>query len=209
MTPKKRVAILISGRGSNMTALIQAAKDPDYPAEIVGIFSNRADAPGLDVAQREGIATQVRSHRDYETREAFDAEIERILIAWGADIVCLAGFMRIFSEDFARRWTGRMINIHPSLLPRHKGLKPQQQALDAGDTESGCTVHWMTPELDAGPTILQRRVPIHPGDTAETLAARILAEEHKAYPQALAGIARGEIAYGGEASKPGRIHHQD
>jgi phosphoribosylglycinamide formyltransferase-1 len=192
---RKRVAILISGRGSNMSALIAAAADSDYPAEIVGVFSNKADAPGLVAAQSAGIPTVVRSHKDFPDRASFDEEIDRILAGWSVDFVCLAGYMRIFSDAFAARWTGRMINIHPSLLPRHKGLKPQQQALDAGDTESGCTVHWMTPELDAGPTILQRRVPILAGDTAETLAARILVEEHKAYPEALARLARGEIAY--------------
>ena len=195
MTTKKRVAILISGRGSNMAALIEAAKAPDYPAEIVGVFSNKATAPGLDFARAHGVPVASLSHKDFASRELFDVEIDRILQGWRTDFVCLAGYMRIFSDSFAERWTGRMLNIHPSLLPKHKGLHPQQQALDAGDNESGCTVHWMTPELDAGPTILQRRVPILPGDTAETLAERILVEEHIAYPQALAMLARGEIAF--------------
>ena len=194
MTAKKRVAILISGRGSNMTALGEAARDPAYPAEIVGVFSNRADAPGLQYAWLAGIPTAVRSHKDYADRESFDAEIERVLNGWGAEIVCLAGFMRILSRGFAQRWTGRMLNIHPSLLPLFKGLKPQQQALDAGVAESGCTVHWVVPDLDDGPTILQCRVPVLPGDTADSLAARILAEEHRAYPEALAMVARGEIS---------------
>jgi phosphoribosylglycinamide formyltransferase-1 len=189
---KKRVAILISGRGSNMTALVEAARDPDYPAEIVGVFSNRADAPGLQYAWLAGIPTAVHSHKDFASREVFDAQIQTVLEGWNADIVCLAGFMRIFSAGFATRWTGRMLNIHPSLLPLYKGLKPQQQALDAGATESGCTVHWVIPDLDDGPTILQRRVPVLPGDTADTLAARILVEEHLAYPEALARVARGE-----------------
>ncbi|WP_297104754.1 phosphoribosylglycinamide formyltransferase [uncultured Devosia sp.] len=197
MTTKKRVAILISGRGSNMAALIEAAKAPDYPAEIVGVLSNKADAAGLDFARQNGIPTASVSHRDYASREAFDAEIERALTAWAADLVCLAGFMRIFSKDFAERWTGRMLNIHPSLLPKFKGLHPQQQALDARESESGCTVHWVTADLDAGPAILQRRVPVMPGDTAETLAARILVEEHRAYPEALAKLARGEVSYTG------------
>lgn len=195
MTSRKRVAILISGRGSNMTALIEAAKAADYPAEIVGVFSNRADAPGLAYAQAAGIPTAVRSHRDFTSREEFDAEIQAILEDWDADLVCLAGFMRIFSTGFAAKWTGRMLNIHPSLLPLFKGLKPQQQALDAGVTESGCTVHWVIPELDDGPTILQRKVPILPGDTEETLAARILAEEHKAYPEALRLVAMGTAGF--------------
>ena len=189
---RKRVAVLISGRGSNMTALVEAARDPAYPAEIVGVFSNRADAPGLQYAWLAGVPTAVRSHKDFASREAFDAEIGTILRDWNADLVCLAGFMRIFSTPFAEAWTGRMLNIHPSLLPLFKGLKPQQQALDAGVSESGCTVHWVIPELDDGPTILQRRVPVLPGDTADTLAARILVEEHTAYPEALAMVARGE-----------------
>jgi len=189
---RKRVAILISGRGSNMVALIDAAKDPAYPAEIVGVFSNKADAPGLAYAEAAGIPTAVRSHKDFPSREAFDAEIDAILTGWGAEIVCLAGFMRILSTPFAQKWTGRMLNIHPSLLPLYKGLHPQQQALDAGATESGCTVHWVIPALDDGPTILQRSVPVLPGDTADTLAARILAEEHKAYPAALALVATGK-----------------
>lgn len=177
-----------------MTALVEAARDPVYPAEIVGVFSNRADAPGLQYAWLAGIPTAARSHRDFSSREAFDDHIQSVLEGWGAELVCLAGYMRILSTPFAERWSGRMLNIHPSLLPRHKGLHPHQQALDAGDTESGCTVHWVIPELDDGPSILQRRVPILSGDTAETLAARILAEEHIAYPEALVRVARGEAA---------------
>ena len=187
-----RVAVLISGRGSNMVALIEAAKDPAYPAEIVGVFSNKPDAPGLAYAEAAGIPTAVRSHKDFASREAFDTEVDAILTGWGTQIVCLAGFMRILSTPFAEKWTGKMLNIHPSLLPLYKGLHPQQQALDAGATQSGCTVHWVIPALDDGPTILQRTVPILPGDTADTLAARILIEEHKAYPDALALVATGE-----------------
>jgi phosphoribosylglycinamide formyltransferase-1 len=193
--PKKRVAILISGRGSNMSALIEAAEAPDYPAEIVGVFSNKLDAPGLDFARAHGVPTVAVSHRDFPSRDDFDAVIDQTLAGWGADYVCLAGFMRIFSAGFAQKWTGRMLNIHPSLLPLHKGLKPQQQALDAGDAESGCTVHWVIPDLDDGPAILQARVPVEPGDDADTLAARILLEEHKAYPRALALVARGEARF--------------
>jgi formyltetrahydrofolate-dependent phosphoribosylglycinamide formyltransferase len=194
VTVKKRVAILISGRGSNMMALIEAARAPEYPAEIVGVFSNRAEAPGLAFAAEHGIATATRSHRDYASREAFDAEIDAILTAWRADIVCLAGFMRILSDGFARKWTGRMLNIHPSLLPKFKGLHPHQQALDAGETVHGCTVHWVIPALDDGPAILKAEVPVLPGDTAETLAARTLIAEHRIYPEALAMVARGEAA---------------
>lgn len=198
---RKRVGILISGRGSNMAALIDAAKNPDYPAGIVGVFSNRTEAPGLAAAQTAGVRTASRSHRDFPSREAFDDHVQTVLDSWGAEIVCLAGYMRIFSRPFAERWTGRMLNIHPSLLPRHRGLHPQQQALDAGDMESGCTVHWVIPDLDAGPPILQRRVPVEPGDTAETLAARILVEEHIAYPEALAMVARGEAALAAGAAR--------
>ena len=177
-----------------MTALVEAARDPAYPAEIVGVFSNRADAAGLQYAWLAGIPTAVRAHKDFPSREAFDAQIQAVLDGWGAELVCLAGFMRILSHGFAERWTGRMLNVHPSLLPLYKGLHPQQQALDAGATESGCTVHWVIPDLDDGPSILQRRVPVLPGDTPDTLAARILVEEHKAYPEGLALVARGEVA---------------
>lgn len=194
---RKRVAILISGRGSNMAALIDAAEAPDYPAEIVGVFSNKPNAPGLDFARDHGIATAAVSHKDFASREAFDAVIDETLAGWNVDYVCLAGFMRIFSAGFAQKWVGRMLNIHPSLLPLHKGLKPQQQALDAGDVESGCTVHWVIPDLDDGPTILQSRVPVELGDTADTLAERILVEEHKTYPRALAMVVRGEIRFPG------------
>ena len=193
---RKRVAILISGRGSNMAALIEATRAPDYPAQIVGVFSNRADAPGLETAAAAGIPTACRSHKDFATREQFDAAIQAVLDSWNAEIVCLAGFMRIFSIGFAERWKGRMLNIHPSLLPLFRGLRPHDQALAAGVAEHGCTVHWVIPDLDAGPAILQARVPIRPGDTAETLAARILVEEHNAYPEALAMVARGEVTLG-------------
>jgi phosphoribosylglycinamide formyltransferase-1 len=179
-----------------MEALIRAAEQPDYPAEIVGVFSNRADAGGLAVAAAHGVPTAVRRHQDYPDRASFDAEIARILAGWGAELVCLAGYMRIFSTTFAEEWTGRMLNIHPSLLPDFKGLKPQQQTLDAGAAESGCTVHWVIPELDDGPPILQARVPVLSGDTAESLAARILLEEHRIYPLALAMVARGEVRFG-------------
>lgn len=195
MIVRKRVAILISGRGSNMTALIDATRAEGYPAEIVGVFANRPDAGGLATAEAQGIPTAARSHKDFASREAFDQHVQIVLDGWQAEIVCLAGYMRILSEPFARRWTGRMLNVHPSLLPLYKGLHPQQQALDAGDTTSGCTVHWVTVGLDEGPTILQRRVPVLPGDTADTLAERILTEEHIGYPEALAMVARGEVSY--------------
>jgi formyltetrahydrofolate-dependent phosphoribosylglycinamide formyltransferase len=195
VTARKRVAILISGRGSNMAALIEAARAPGYPAEIVGVFSNVADAPGLAVAAAQGIPTAARPHRDYADKPAFEAAMDEVLAGWRADIVCLAGFMRLLSPAFCTRWAGRLINIHPSLLPRHKGLHTHAQALADGVTEHGCTVHFVTPGMDEGPVIAQARVPVLPGDTADTLAARVLVEEHKLYPRALAMLARGDVAF--------------
>jgi phosphoribosylglycinamide formyltransferase 1 len=193
VSDRKRVAILISGRGSNMTALVEAARVPDYPAEIVGVLSNRADATGLQYAWLAGIPTAVQPHRDYPTKAAFEAAIDGILADWRADIVCLAGFMRLLSPEFCTRWARRLINIHPSLLPKHKGLHTHDAALAAGDAEHGCTVHFVTPGMDEGPIIAQSRVPVLTGDTAESLAARVLVEEHKLYPRALAMLASGEV----------------
>jgi phosphoribosylglycinamide formyltransferase-1 len=181
-----RVAILISGRGSNMRALIEAARAPDFPGEIALVLSSRPDAAGLDVAASAGIPTavvdQTRFGRD---RAAFDAALDRELRSAQVEFICLAGFMRILTEGFVRSWTGRVINIHPSLLPAFRGLHPQKQALEAGVSETGCTVHHVVPELDAGPSILQARVPVLPGDTVESLSTRILAAEHATYPLAL------------------------
>lgn len=197
MNERKRVAILISGRGSNMTALIQAARSSDYPAKIVGVFSNRAAAPGLDVARSEGIPTSSLAQSRFGSRLAFDNALTEILEGWNADIVCMAGFMRILSPEFTDRWLGKAINIHPSLLPAYKGLDTHARAIADGVVEAGCTVHFVTPGLDEGPALLQARVPVHPGDTAETLAARVLVEEHKLYPQALRLLASGAVAYPG------------
>lgn len=191
---KKRVAILISGRGSNMEALIEAARDPDYPAEIVGVFANKPEAQGLVTAAAAGIPIAWRWHRDYPGREAFEAALQQVLEDWRPDIVALAGFMRLLTPGFTRLWLGRMINIHPSLLPLHKGLHTHEQALADGVAEHGCTVHFVTPGMDEGPVIQQARVPVLSGDTPESLAARVLVEEHKLYPQALARLARGEVA---------------
>ncbi|WMT85332.1 phosphoribosylglycinamide formyltransferase [Pelagibacterium sp. 26DY04] len=195
MTAKKRVAILISGRGSNMTALINAAKSPDYPAEIIGVFSNRVAAPGLDVARAEGIPTATLAQSSFASRLAFDEALTGILEGWDTDIVCMAGFMRILTPEFTNRWLGRAINIHPSLLPAYKGLDTHARALADGVTEAGCTVHFVTPGLDEGPAILQARVPVHPGDTPDDLAARVLVEEHRLYPEALRLLASGQVAY--------------
>jgi len=190
---KKKVAILISGRGSNMSALIEAAKSPDYPAEIVGVLSNRAAAPGLEIAASHGIATASLAQSRFPMREMFEDTMTQILESWETDYVCLAGFMRILGEDFVNRWAGRMINIHPSLLPDYKGLDTHARALADGVTEHGCTVHFVTPGLDEGETILQARVPVLPGDTEEALAARVLEQEHRIYPEALRLLVTGQI----------------
>ena len=190
---RKRVGILISGRGSNMSALIEAAKAPDYPAEIVGVLSNRAAAPGLAIAAAEGIATASLAQSKFPSRDMFEDVMTQILESWDVDIVCLAGFMRILGEDFTGRWAGRMINIHPSLLPLYKGLHTHERALADGATTHGCTVHFVTPGLDEGAPILQAEVPVLQGDTADTLAARVLVEEHRIYPEALRMLASGAI----------------
>jgi phosphoribosylglycinamide formyltransferase-1 len=191
---RKRVGILISGRGSNMQALIEAAKAPDYPAEVVGVLSNRAAAPGLALAAGQGLATASLAQSQFPSREAFEDVMTRILESWEVDIVCLAGFMRILTPEFTLHWAGRMINIHPSLLPLYKGLDTHARALADGATVHGCTVHFVTPGLDEGAPILSAQVPVLPGDTPDTLAARILVEEHRIYPEALRMLAAGEIA---------------
>ena len=194
---RKKVGVLISGRGSNMSALIEATKSPGYPAEIVGVLSNRAAAPGLLTAQENGIATASLAQSKFLSRDMFEDMMTQIHEGWEVDYVCLAGFMRILGEDFVLRWQGRMINIHPSLLPLYKGLDTHARVIADGGTEHGCTVHFVTPGLDEGPTILQARIPVLPGDTAETLAARVQVEEHRIYPEALALVARGAATYTG------------
>jgi phosphoribosylglycinamide formyltransferase 1 len=186
---KKRVGILISGSGSNMHAIVKASRASDYPAEIVCVASNKPEAGGLKIAAAEGIATLVVNHKDYATREAFDAALNAYLQAQQLDIIVCAGFMRIMTPVLIAPWAGRMINIHPSLLPLYKGLHTHERALAAGDKAHGCTVHYVTAELDDGPIIAQARVRVLPSDTPETLAARVLVEEHKLYPQALAKVA--------------------
>ncbi|MCF1742868.1 phosphoribosylglycinamide formyltransferase [Paradevosia shaoguanensis] len=194
MTTRKRVAVLISGRGSNMTALIEAAKIPGYPAEIVGVLSNRSDAAGLETAAANGIPTAVRSHRDFPDRNALDAALDDVLRGWNTEIVALAGFMRLLTPRFTERWLGRMINIHPALLPSFKGLHTHEQALAAGVHLHGCTVHFVTPGMDEGPAIMQAAVPVVQGDTPDTLAARVLRAEHRIYPRALAALADGRVS---------------
>ena len=189
MSARARVAILISGRGSNMAALIEAARAPDFPARITLVLSNKADAGGLALARQAGIATEIVESRAYPAREAFEAALQARLASHRIDLVCLAGFMRVLSAPFAERWRGRMLNIHPSLLPNLRGLHTHERALAAGLGEHGCTVHFVEPELDAGPIVAQARVAVLPDDDADRLAARVLVEEHKLYPQALAAVA--------------------
>jgi phosphoribosylglycinamide formyltransferase-1 len=188
---KKRVAILISGRGSNMMALVEAARAPDYPAEIAAIISNRPDAAGLVWAEAQGLPARVIDHKAFPSREAFDAAIDAALTDAGVELVALAGFMRIQSAAFVERWKGRQLNVHPALLPLFKGLNPHRQALDAGVKVSGCTVHFVTEETDGGPIVAQAAVPVLDADTPESLAARVLAAEHRLYPHALALVASG------------------
>ena len=204
---RRRVGVLISGRGSNMMALAEAARRPDYPAEIALVLSNRPDAAGLVRARDMGIKTLAIDHKSFASREAFDDAVEAALHAAGIEFVCHAGFMRIQSDAFASRWLGRQINIHPSLLPLFKGLQPQKQALDAGVRLSGCTVHFITPDLDGGPIIAQGAVPVLEGDTPDTLAERILAVEHEIYPHALALVASGAARLeGGRVKIAGTIN---
>lgn len=186
---KLHIAVLISGRGSNLKALIEACKDPNYPAEIIAVISNKADALGLNYAREEKIPFFVISHRDYPERAAFDKALHAQLLQTGANFVVLAGFMRLLTADFVKQWEGRMINIHPSLLPLFKGHNAHEQALAAGVKESGCTVHYVVPEMDSGPIICQARVPVLPNDTVETLSARVLEKEHGCLVEAVRRVA--------------------
>jgi phosphoribosylglycinamide formyltransferase 1 len=189
---KKRVAILISGRGSNMTALIEAAKAEDYPADIVLVVSNRPDAAGLARARTAGVATMVIDHMQFgDDREAFEHALDQELRSNRIDLVCLAGFMRLLTPWFVTRWRGRMLNIHPSLLPQLKGLHTHRRALEAGVPRHGATVHFVVPEMDSGPIVLQDSVAVREDDTEETLAARVLEIEHRIYPRALRAVAEG------------------
>lgn len=193
--PRPRVGILISGRGSNMVSLAEAASADGFPAEVALVLSNVPGAGGLDRAEALGIATATVDHRAFKgDREAFERAMDEVLRLNQIDLVVLAGFMRIMTPWFVRRWEGRMINIHPSLLPLFKGTHTHRQALEAGVTEHGCSVHYVVPELDAGPVIKQAKVPVLPGDDEDTLAARVLVQEHLLYPLALADVASGRAA---------------
>jgi phosphoribosylglycinamide formyltransferase 1 len=190
MTGRVRTAILISGRGSNMMALVAAARRPSYPAGIVLVLSDRPDAAGLAAARDAGVTAQAIDFRSFHGKPAFEAALDARLRAARTELICLAGFMRVLSADFVDRWEGRVLNIHPSLLPDLRGLHTHERALAKGRGEHGCTVHFVSGELDAGPIVAQARVPVLPGDDAETLAARVLVEEHRIYPEALAAVAR-------------------
>ncbi|MBZ9884312.1 MULTISPECIES: phosphoribosylglycinamide formyltransferase [unclassified Mesorhizobium] len=189
---RKRTVVLISGRGSNMTALIAAAADPIYPAEIVGVISDRANAAGLGIAQSRGIATKVIQRADHPSKDAYDAALDAALVGFGADIVALAGYMRILGRGLVEKWQGRMVNIHPALLPAFKGLDTHARAIRAGVRIHGCSVHFVTPEMDDGPIIAQAAVPVMVGDNEDTLAARVLKVEHRLYPLALGLVAEGK-----------------
>ena len=189
----KRIVILISGRGSNMEAIVEACAAQAWPARVAAVISNRADAAGLDYAAARGIATAVVEHRTYADREGFDAALAQAIDAQAPDVVVLAGFMRILTPGFVQRYAGRLLNIHPSLLPAFTGLHTHRRAIEAGCKLAGATVHYVTAELDHGPIVAQAAVPVLPGDTEQTLAARVLASEHRLYPMAVRWAIEGAL----------------
>lgn len=193
-----RIGVLISGRGSNLKALIEACEEPGFRGRIAIVISNRPGAAGLAVAEAAGIPTLVIDHKDYASRMTFDAELDRALRAAGVELLCNAGFMRILTDEFVEKWRDRQLNIHPSLLPAFKGMHVHQRALDAGVKISGCTVHFVRAEMDEGPIVAQAAVPVLPGDTAETLSARVLEAEHRLYPLALRLVVDGRARVVGE-----------
>jgi len=194
---KTKIAVLISGRGSNLQSLIDAASAPDYPAEISLVISNRPKAAGLKRAKKAGLRQHVIDHKDFESHEDFDAALSDALRIAKVDYVCLAGFMRMLTDDFVTQWRGRIINIHPSLLPAFKGLNVHERMIDAGVKIAGCTVHFVTKDLDAGPIIGQAAIPVAPSDTPEILAKRILQEEHRLYPACIRLIAERKLRISG------------
>jgi len=200
----KSIVILISGRGSNLQALLEAK----LPCRIAAVISNRADAGGLEIAQAHGIPTAVLGHRDYADRERFDAALAQLIDTFHPDFVVLAGFMRILSAGFVAHYHGRLVNIHPSLLPAYGGLDTHARALQDGVRIHGCTVHFVTPDLDHGPIIIQAAVPVLPHDTAQTLAARVLHEEHRIYPQAIRWLCAGQIELGSDGRVISKNHRQ-
>ncbi len=192
---KLKVAILISGRGSNMGALARATMDPDYPVEIVLVLSNRPNVAGLELAQEHGIPVRVVDNKAFDSRGAHEDAVNEALIEFGAQFICLAGYMRLLEDGFINRWRGKMINIHPSLLPSFRGIDTHERALERGVRIHGCSVHFVNAEMDGGPIIAQTAVPVHPDDTAETLADRVLEAEHKLYPHALKLIAEKNVRW--------------
>ena len=196
---RKRVGVLISGRGSNLQALIDAQVAPDYPAEIVLVLSNVPGAQGLTRAEAAGIPARVVNHKDFATRTEFDAVLDQTLKQAGVELLCNAGFMRLHTEEFVRSWWNRHLNIHPSLLPAFKGLHTHARVLDEGVKITGCTVHFVRNEMDTGPIVAQAALPVLPDDTAESLAARVLAAEHRLYPNALTLVASGAVRVEGES----------
>ncbi len=190
---KLPIVVLISGSGSNLQSIIDAARE-DLPVTIRAVISNKLDAYGLTRAHEAGIATEVLDHKEFPDRESYDAALQHLIDNYQPGLVVLAGFMRILTDDFVRHYAGRMMNIHPSLLPKYRGLNTHARAIEAGDSEAGCTVHFVTPELDAGPPILQARVPVHPDDSPESLAARVLEQEHRIYPEAIRLFAEGKVS---------------
>lgn len=195
---KKRVGVLISGRGSNLQALIEACRDPAYPAKIVIVISNVPSAQGLLRAEADFILGMTINHKDYASREAFDEALDDALKEAGVEILCNAGFLRLHTEGFVRKWWNRHLNIHPSLLPAFKGLHVHERVLDEGVKITGCTVHFVRPEMDTGPIVAQAAVPVLQGDSPDDLAARVLQAEHRLYPLALRLVASGEIRLEGE-----------
>ena len=195
---KKRVGVLISGRGSNLQALIEACRDPDYPAKIVVVISNVPSAQGLLRAEADLILGMTINHKDFASREAFDEALDDALKEAGVEILCNAGFLRLHTEGFVRKWWNRHLNIHPSLLPAFKGLHAHERVLDEGVKITGCTVHFVRPEMDTGPIVAQAAVPVLPGDSPDDLAARVLQAEHRLYPLALRLVASGEVRVEGE-----------
>jgi phosphoribosylglycinamide formyltransferase-1 len=189
---RHRIGVLISGRGSNMITLIEAANAPDYPATVALVVANRPDAAGLERARTAGIDAVVIDHKAFSTREGFEQALDAALTERSIDLVCLAGFMRVLTPWFVARWAGRVLNIHPSLLPVFRGTHTHERALAEGVLVHGCTVHFVVPDLDAGPIVAQAAVPVVPGDTAQSLAARVLTQEHAVYPRAVRMICSGE-----------------
>jgi len=195
---RKKLAVLISGRGSNLQSLIDACADPDYPAEIALVVSNIAGVQGLERAGKAGIPTKVVNHKDFDGREPFEDALHEIISEAGPDLVCLAGFMRILTDGFVSRWANRLINIHPSLLPAFRGLHTHERVLEAGVRFGGCTVHFVRPAMDDGPIIVQAAVPVLPGDDPDILAARVLEQEHRIYPLAVRLIAEERVRVAGD-----------